>query len=197
MLSEVFGQFVATVMGVGVIIICQNSEEYSSDEESGVIMSMTSLLAVDGLELILTLLTVPFMGPDDHPGDSFDKARWNQLNGCSMWFMLFLIWCVGSGLPLVILFFDELYEESLAIMIPCFTSLGLGMLIGFFGPCVIGKPGYARGGRTRLLWMLIKELVGVIPGLIVAIAHRDWIALGWGAELFIEISHLLGESSYL
>ena len=77
-------------------------------------------------------------------------------------------------------------------MIPCFISLGLGMLIGFFGPCVLRRPDYSGGG-TRLLWQLIKELVGVIPGLIIAIANKDWIALGWGAELFIEISHYLGE----
>ena len=66
------------------------------------------------------------------------------------------------------------------------------MLIRFFGPCVLRKTDYPRGG-TRLLWQLIKELVGVIPGLIVAIDNKDWIALGWGAELFIEISYYLGE----
>ena len=93
MVSEVIGQFVATVMGVGVIIICQTAEEYrySSDASSGVIMSMTSLLAIDGFELILTLMTVPFMGPGDHPGYSFDKARWNQLGGCTMWLVRFLM----------------------------------------------------------------------------------------------------------
>jgi len=192
MVSEVIGQFIATVMGVGAILICQNSMEYSSQESSGVIMSMTSLLAIDGFELILTLVTVPFMGPDDHPGDSFDKARWNQLGGCSMWLARFLIWCIGSGLPLVILFFDKIHEEPVGIMISCFISLGFGMLIGFFGPCVLRKPDYPGGG-TRLLWQLIKELVGVIPGLIVAISNKDWIALGWGAELFIEISHFVGE----
>lgn len=192
MVSEVVGQFIATVMGVGVIIICQTAEEYRYISSLGVIMSMTSLLAIDGFELIITLMTVPFMGPGDHPGESFDKARWNQLGGFTMWLARFLMWCIGSGLPLVILFLDDIHEEPMGIMIPCFISLGIGMLIGFFGPCVLRKPGYTGGG-SRLLWQLIKQFVGVIPGLIVAIANKDWIALGWGAELFIEISHFLGE----
>lgn len=189
MISEVAGQFVATVMGVGVIIICQYDDNADS---RGVIMSMTSLLAIDGFELILTLMTVPFMGPNDHASDSFDKARWNQLDGCSMWVTRFLIWCIGSGLPLVMIFMDDLLYEPLGILIPCFISMGFGTLIGFFGPCVLRKPDHPGGG-TRLLWQVIKELVGVIPGLIIAIANKDWIALGWGAELFIEISHYLGE----
>ena len=82
------------------------------------------------------------------------------------------MWCVGSGLPLVILFFDDIHEEPIGIMITCFVSLGIGMLIGFFGPCILRKPGYTGGG-TRLLWQLIKEFVGIIPGLIVAITNKD------------------------
>lgn len=190
--SEVAGQFIATTVAVGFIFICQNDEKVTNS--TGVVMSMTSLLAIGGFELILTFMTVPFM--DDYIGGSFDKERWDQLDGCAMCVVRFLIWCIGCGLPLVILFLDYVEwtwdDDSRLILIPCFVSLGLGMIIGLFGPCVlIAKK--CTGGGTRLLWQLIKLLVGVIPGLIVAIAKKNWFALGWGAELFIELSHYFSD----
>mmetsp|Transcript_1100 Transcript_1100/g.1371 ORF Transcript_1100/g.1371 Transcript_1100/m.1371 type:complete len:498 (-) Transcript_1100:111-1604(-) len=190
MTSEVVGQFVATVIGVGGIFICSDDENSNSIE---LIMSMTSLLSVDGFELILTLITIPFIDPNGHPGDNFDKSRWNQLDGWSMWLTRFLIWAIGSGLPLVILFFT-LFEEDLPlyIIIPCCMSLGLGILFGFFGPCVLRNPNYTGGG-TRAIWVLVKWFVGVIPGLIIAFYKKDWVALGWGAEVFIDCSHFILE----
>uniref|UniRef100_A0A7S4HQ27 Uncharacterized protein n=1 Tax=Odontella aurita TaxID=265563 RepID=A0A7S4HQ27_9STRA len=190
MVSEVAGQFVATVVAVGGIFICIDHE---SSDSMDTIMSMTSLLAVDGFELILTLITIPFVRPEDHLGDSFDQARWNQLSGCSMWSARFLIWAIGGGLPLIMLFFS-MFEKGypLPVMIPCCISLGLGMVVGFFGPCVLRNPKFTGGG-ARFIWVLVKNLVGVIPGLIIAIYERDWVALGWGAEVYIELSHFIGE----
>ena len=190
MMSEVIGQFVATAIAVGEIFIC-NDNKYSGSSVS-VLLSMISLVSVDGFELILTLITIPFMDSTDER--SFDETRWEQLNGCSMFLVRFLIWCIGSGLPLVIFFFQFMSsdnEEHIAVRITCYISLGIGMMIGFLGQCMIRNPNYIGRG-TFMNWVLIKWFVGIIPGLILAIVNKNWIALGWGAEVFIEISHYFG-----
>ncbi|KAL7466429.1 hypothetical protein ACHAXS_006722 [Conticribra weissflogii] len=192
MISEVGGQFTATVTGVGIIMICQNDDRYSSDEESGVIFSMTSLMSIDGFEFLLTMMTVPFMGPEDHPGETFDKARWNHLDGITMYLVRLLMWGVGCGLPLVTFFMGGLFQESKVVYILCSISLCLGIVLGMFGQCVLRKERFTGGG-TRLVWSLTKQLVGVIPGMIIGIANGDWSVIGWGAELFIELSHGLAE----
>eukprot|EP00957_Ditylum_brightwellii_P200243 15264906-Ditylum_brightwellii.AAC.1 len=147
MTSELVGQFVTTVIGVGRIFICSDDKNSNLIE---LIVPMTSLLSVDGFELILMLITIPFIDPNGHPGNNFDKSRWNQFGGRSMWLTRFLIWAIGSGLPLVIIFFTLFKEDLLLyVIILCCMTLGLGILFGFFGPCVLQNPNYTGGGMSK------------------------------------------------